>query len=96
MKTLFNWRKDSQAVHRGGLTHFLPKDSVYVYFRYLDEEKVMVILNKNTEPYSLAMERFGEVLGDAGSGVDVIRGGAYDLTSAIGLEPRTALVLQVD
>lgn len=96
VKTLFNWRKDSQAVHRGGLTHFLPKDSVYVYFRYLDEENVMVILNKNTEPYSLAMERFGEVLGDAGSGVDVIRGGAYDLTSAIELEPRTALVLQVE
>ena len=96
VKTLFNWRKDSQAVHRGGLTHFLPKDSVYVYFRYLDEEKVMVVLNKNTEPHTLVLERFGEVLGDAVRGVDVIRGGTYDLASAIELVPRTALVLQVE
>ena len=96
VSTLFNWRRDSQAVHRGGLTHFLPKDSVYVYFRYLDDEKVMVVLNKNTEPHTLVLERFEEVLGDSTSGVDVIRGGAYDLTSAIDLAPRTALVLQVE
>ncbi|MCZ0954174.1 MAG: cyclomaltodextrinase C-terminal domain-containing protein, partial [Rhodospirillaceae bacterium] len=69
---------------------------VYVYFRYLDDEKVMVVLNKNTEPHTLALERFEEVLGDAVRGVDVIRGGTYDLTSAIELAPRTALVLQVE
>ena len=96
MKTLFNWRKNSQAVHRGGLTHFLPKDGVYVYFRYLDDEKVMVVLNKNVDPYTLATERFREVLGDAGSGVDVIRGGTFDLASSIDLDPRTALVLEVE
>ena len=96
VSTLFNWRKDSPAVHRGGLTHFLPKDAVYVYFRYLDDEKVMVVLNKNTDPYTPELQRFGEVLGDSVSGVDVIRGGEYDLSSAIELAPRTALVLQVD
>ena len=96
VSTLFNWRRDSAAVHRGGLTHFLPKDSVYVYFRYLDDEKVMVVLNKNTDPHMLELDRFAEVLGGAGSGTDVIRGGEYDLTSAIELAPRTALVLQVD
>lgn len=96
VSTLFNWRKDSPAVHRGGLTHFLPKDGAYVYFRYLEDEKVMVVLNKNTDPHTLELERFAEVLGDAGSGVDVIRGGEFDLTSAIELAPRTALVLQVD
>ena len=96
VSTLFNWRKDSPAVHRGGLTHFLPKDGVYVYFRYLDDEKVMVVLNKNADPYTLATERFREVLGDASSGVDVVHGGTFDLTSSINLVPRTALVLEVE
>ena len=96
VSTLFNWRRDSAAVHRGELTHFLPKDGVYVYFRYLDGEKVMVVLNKNTDPYRLATERFREVLGDASSGMDVVRGGTFDLTSSIALEPRTALVLEVE
>lgn len=94
--TLFNWRKTSAAVHEGGLTHFLPKEGVYVYFRSLDSERVMVVLNKNADPYALDTARFEEVLGDARSGVDIIRGGTYDLTSAINLAPRTALVLEID
>ena len=96
VRTLFNWRRDAPAVHRGELTHFLPRDGVYVYFRYLDDERVMVVLNKNRDPHALDTGRFGEVLGDARTGVDVIRGGVYDLTSAIDLAPRTALVLEVD
>ena len=93
--TLFNWRKDQPAVHRGALKHFLPKDGVYVYFRSLRDDRVMVVLNKNTGPYALETERFREVLGDARRGVDVIRGASFDLSSAIELTPRTALVLEV-
>lgn len=96
VRTLFNWRKTSAAVHEGGLTHFLPREGVYVYFRYLDEERVMVVLNKNSDPYALDLARFGEVLGDARQGADIIRGETYDLTSPIELRPRTALVLEID
>ena len=96
ISTLFNWRKGSAAVHRGELTHFLPKDGVYVYFRYLDDERVMVVLNKNNDPHTLGTERFEEVLGNARSGVDIIRGATYDLTSAVELMPRTALVLEIE
>ncbi len=96
VRTLFNWRKGSSVVHRGGLTHFLPKDGVYVYFRHLDGERVMVVLNKNTGPHTLATERFREVLGDARRGTDVIRGETFDLTTALELAPRTALVLEVE
>lgn len=96
VRTLFNWRKTSAAVHEGGLTHFLPREGVYVYFRYLDEELIMVVLNKNSDPYALDLARFEEVLGDARQGADIIRGETYDLTSPIELRPRTALVLEID
>ena len=96
VRTLFNWRKTSAPVHEGGLTHFLPQAGVYVYFRSLGSERVMVVLNKNTDPYALDTARFEEVLGDAQTGVDVIRGESYDLTSPIPLTPRTALVLEID
>ena len=96
VRTLFNWRKTSTPVHEGGLTHFLPQAGVYVYFRSLGSERVMVVLNKNTDPYALDTARFEEVLGDAQTGVDVIRGESYDLTSPIPLTPRTALVLEID
>ena len=93
--TLFNWRRNQPAIHRGGLTHFLPRDGVYVYFRMLEDARVMVVLNKNSGPHNLGMDRFREVLGDARGGVDVIRGETFDLTSAIDLTPRTALILEI-
>ena len=96
VRTLFNWRKTSAAVHEGGLTHFLPREGVYVYFRYLGEERIMVVLNKNSDPYALDLARFEEVLGAARQGADIIRGETYDLTSPIELTPRTALVLEID
>ena len=96
VRTLLNWRKTSAPVHEGGLTHFLPQAGVYVYFRSLGSERVMVVLNKNTDSYALDTARFEEVLGDAQTGVDVIRGESYDLTSPIPLTPRTALVLEID
>lgn len=99
---LFNWRKETPVIHRGGLTHFLPRDGVYVYFRHLedsgesDENLVMVVLNKNAAAYTLDLGRFREVLDGPFAGVDVIRGGRFDLAEAIDLEPRAALVLELE
>ena len=95
VRKLFNWRKGAAAIHRGGLTHFRPKDGVYVYFRYLDASLVMVVLNKNTADYTLDVRRFREILDGPYAGVDVLRGGRFDLTESIDLEPRSALVLEL-
>ena len=98
VRTLFNWRKTASAIHTGGFTHFRPRDGVYVYFRYLDDDLVMVVLNKNADAYALDTKRFGEVLGSSNAivGTDVIRGGRFELSSPIKVEPRTALVLEVE
>lgn len=47
VKTLANFRKDNPALQHGKLMQFIPKDDVYVYFRYTDDFKnvVMVIVN---------------------------------------------------
>ncbi len=42
-----NWRKNKTVIHTGRLMHFAPQDGVYTYFRYNDNETVMVVLNKN-------------------------------------------------
>ena len=96
VRKLFTWRKGQPAIHRGTLKHFLPKDGVYVYFRALEDDLIMVALNKNRGPRSLDLARFREALGDARSGMDMIRGDAFDLTRPIGLRPRSALVLEVE
>lgn len=95
MKKLLNWRKKSSAIQTGKLTHFEPKDQVYVYFRYDENEKIMVILNKNTNPYSLQLKRFAEMLDGISNAKDVISGNRFNMNEAIELPEKSALILEL-
>jgi len=61
LKKLLNYRKHSKAIHDGQTLHFAPLDGIYVLTRILDDETVVLILNKNEEPMSLDLKRFFEV-----------------------------------
>lgn len=73
--TLFNWRKGNKTVQDGKLTHYIPEDGIYVYFRTLGKESVMVIINNN-EKYlkTVATDRYAENLTGFKSGKDVLTG----------------------
>ncbi|RZA32824.1 MAG: alpha-amlyase, partial [Lysobacteraceae bacterium] len=58
VRTLFNWRKTSSAVTGGKLTHYLPQNGSYVYFRHDGKQTVMVVLNKNAADSQLDLARF--------------------------------------
>jgi neopullulanase len=44
---ILNYRKESKAIHEGKTIHFAPNNGTYVLFRILNNEVVMLILNKN-------------------------------------------------
>lgn len=96
IKKLNTWRKDKTVIHTGRLTHYIPQDEVYVYFRYNDSEKVMVVLNKNQQPYSLALDRFADMLEDIGSGTDVLSGKSCALKEQLELPARSVMVLELE
>ncbi|MBI1185622.1 alpha-amylase [bacterium] len=62
LKHLLNWRKTSAAVQHGKLMHFEVHDGLYVYFRYTDSEKVMVVMNKNEEETLADWKEYEEIL----------------------------------
>jgi len=95
MRDLLNWRKTRESVHSGDLTHFVPKDGVYVYFRILESESTMVILNKNEEQTPLDLTRFNEVLANYTSAKDALTSKATDLDS-ITLEAKSARILELN
>ena len=74
VRKVLNWRKTNTVVHSGELKHFAPEDGVYVYFRYTQNGKVMVVLNKNAQEKSINTSRFAEVMGNCTSGKEVISG----------------------
>ncbi len=60
VKKLANYRKTSEAITTGKLTQFLPQDGIYVYFRYTNNQTVMVIMSQNKEDKNLDTQRFTE------------------------------------
>lgn len=82
-------------IHTGKYKHFIPEDHTYVYCRYNDSEAVVVILNKNKDPYSLKLERYREILEGYTKAVDILSGREIELTGSIMLEPLTPLILEL-
>jgi glycosidase len=93
--TLFNWRKSKKVIHGGKTTQYVPENNLYVYFRYDESEKVMVILNNSRDMQKLETARFAESIGDAKTGRDVISGQTFDLSGEIPVEGKTPLILEL-
>jgi glycosidase len=95
VQRLLNWRKDAEVIHSGGLMQYSPMRDVYAYFRYDNQDTVMVVFNRGEDGVDLDLKRFSERLHDSESAVDVLSGETYDLRSSLALEPRSVLLLEV-
>ncbi|SHH73749.1 glycoside hydrolase family 13 protein [Leeuwenhoekiella palythoae] len=95
-KKLMNWRKTAKAVHQGSLTQFIPENDVYVYFRILGDEKIMVVLNNSSSDQTLDLGRFREVLPDAGNGFEILSGRSIKLEETLEVSAKTPLIIQLN
>ena len=95
LKKLLNWRKGKKVIHEGRLMQFAPHDGFYVYFRYMEGEKVMVILNKNEDAKKLKLARYVEMLGDVKKGIDPLEGKEYVLGAELAVPAKSALILEL-
>ncbi|MEJ2534134.1 MAG: glycoside hydrolase family 13 protein [Gammaproteobacteria bacterium] len=94
-RKLFNWRRDRDVIHHGKLMQFSPIGEIYAYFRYDEDDTVMVVFNKNAAPVDLSTRRFAERLGDAATATDVLTGKTLDIREHIPLAPRSVRLLEV-
>jgi len=101
---LFNWRKTKSVIHFGKMTHYIPENNTYVYFRYnttdpsvseLAEQSVMVLFNNSNENKTINTHRFAENIGNYKTGKDVITDKIIDVTNEITLEPKSVLILEL-
>ena len=94
--TLFTWRKGNKTVQDGKLTHYIPEDGIYVYFRTLGKESVMVIINNN-EKYlkTLSTARFEENLKGFKHGKDVLTGNQLKDLSTIEVAAKSVKIIEL-
>ncbi len=100
-KLLLNWRKNNDVIAKGKLIHYAPQKGIYVYFRILNDRKVMVVMNKNKQAIDLNLTRFKSVLGDKKvierlSFVDVLYGKTWTSKSELMIEPESAVIFEVN
>jgi glycosidase len=94
VKTLLQWRKDKDVIHSGQLQHFVVQDGIYVFFRYNDEETVMVVLSKNEDVRELELDRFSERLGKSNIATEVITGTKISRGRTLAVPGRSCLILE--
>jgi len=95
MSRLLNWRKNATVVHQGKLTHYIPEDNIYIYFRHDANTTVMVILNGNEEEKTLSTAPFANELSSFTNGVDILTNQSITNLQQITLKARTPYVIEL-
>ena len=95
MQKLLNWRKNTPAIHHGKLKHYAPENGVYVYFRYDDFNKYMVVINKQDDAVELKTNDYRAMLGKAKSLQNVLTKQPIKLTDKMIMPAKSALIFEV-
>jgi hypothetical protein len=75
--------------------HFAPQEGIYVYFRYNENESVMVILNKNKVDSKLSTARFAERLKGYSKGNEIITSTEINQINEINVPARSAMIIDL-
>ena len=95
VKTLFQWRQHQDLIHKGKTVHFIPFNEVYVYFRVLDQNAVMVVINANKEVQTIELSRFNELLESYSKASELFSGTQINLEKTLSIPARDAQVFEL-
>jgi len=94
---LLNWRKTNTTIHQGKLVHFSPQNQkeTYVFCRYDESQKVLVVFNKEDNPVEEGLKQYEEILGESFSGKDVLSGKVFSNATTLNIPAKTAMIIEL-
>jgi neopullulanase len=95
VRKILLWRKNKEVIHTGKLLHFVPFDGMYVFFRYNEKDKVMVVLNKNQIETVLKTDRLQEMISGCNSAREIITGKLWNNLSQITVPPKSVSIFEL-
>jgi neopullulanase len=96
VKKLANYRKNSDAISNGKFMQFVPQDGIYVYFRYTDKQRVMVVSNTNKIDKTLETSRFEEMLKGSKSATNILSDSKINDISTLNIPSKGVLILEIN
>ncbi len=95
-KLLLNYRRNKEVLHTGKLLHFVPENNCYVYFRYSDSSRVMIVINNNPDDVVLDVKRFKQGLQENEMGKEILSGKNIELKDQLKIAGKTSMVIDLD
>ncbi len=94
-RKLAGFRKQSSAIKTGKLMQYVPKDGLYVYFRYDDRQTVMCVMNVTDKQLPFSAADYIERTAGFTGALDVETGNARALSSINAIAPMTLTVYEL-
>lgn len=91
-RKLLHFRKGNEIIAKGALTHFTPRQGVYVYERRFNGHSIVVFLNGSNATQSLDANYYREIL-PRDSAIDVLSGNTISLKDQIVIEGKGVYIL---
>ena len=91
---LGNYRKTSAAITTGKMMQYVPKDGLYVYFRYTPTQTVMCVMNTSSTEMKVDFAKFAERTTGFTGGKDIISGNS--ITPQFTIPAQTLQVIELN
>jgi glycosidase len=96
VRKLLGWRKTAVVVHQGKLKHFVPRNGVYVYFRYNGKQKVMVVLNKTGQKQQVDLSQFDEMHLEGKHGQEILTGTEIHFSGHLTVGSKQPMIIELN
>jgi hypothetical protein len=77
------------------MTHYIPENNVYAYFRYNNNETVMVLINNSNETKTIKTDRFKENIKNFKTGKMLFLNLHLTCYKRNNIEPKSVLILEL-
>ncbi len=94
LSRLLHWRQGNKLITEGKMTQFIPWKGVYVIARQHEGRAALTIINGTSQPASLEVARYAEIIGQTTRATDVITGRTVRLDHDVSLRPRQTLIIE--
>jgi glycosidase len=96
LQKILTWRKGNDIIANGKMKHYAVSNGVYLYERYLNNKKVVVVMNGTTNNVELKLDKYAETLGNSPQGFDVVSNQNIQLSNPLKLTPRQTIILELN
>ena len=95
LSKLLKWRRNNMVITKGKQIQFIPYKGVYVIARQWNNQTILTILNGTSQPVTLPLDRYAEVIGNHQEAKDIISGRKVKLGSELQLKARDTKVIEL-